>query len=122
VPTLAALPGSLPIPGFAFTAVLGNLPLSAGVIAAGFSNTVTGPFALPLNLSPFGLVGCTLYVDPAVTLLLVGAANQVNWVLNIPGNPAFLNLRLYTQGFSLDPPANGIGLTVSNARRIVIGR
>jgi len=122
VPTLAAAPASLPIPGSLFSAVLGNLPLSAGVFAAGFSNTATGPFTLPLNLTPFGLNGCTLYVDPAVTLLLVGTGNQATWNLSVPPNPGLLAVRLYTQGFSLDPPANAAGLTVSNACRLVVGR
>src|SRR5262249_59054749 len=97
-------------------------PRNAGLIAAGFSNPATGPSPLPLRLPPFGPAGCTLYVDPAVTQLLLGARNQATWPLSVPSNPGLLNVRLYTQGFSLDPPANTAGLTVSNARRLVVGR
>jgi len=122
VPALAASANSLPIPGNTFFATLSNLPLNAGVVAAGFSNTVTGPFTLPLSLTQFGLAGCTLYVDPAVTQFLVGTGNQATWSLTLPNNPGLLSLRAYAQGFSLDPTANTAGLSVSNARRLVIGR
>jgi hypothetical protein len=122
VPGLAASASSLPIPGNTFFATLSNLPLNAGVVAAGFSNTVTGPFTLPLSLTQFGLAGCTLYVDPAVTQFLVGTGNQATWSLSLPNNPGLLSLRAYVQGFSLDPTANAAGLSVSNARRLIIGR
>lgn len=122
VPTLTAAPNSFPVPGTTFSAVVNNLPIGVGVMASGFSSTSTGALTLPLNLTPLGLTGCTLYVDPVVTDTLLGTGNQATWSLVIPNNSSLLHTRVFQQVFSLDASANGAGLTVSNAARLVVGR
>lgn len=121
VPTLAAAPGSRPVLGGSFQLDIGNLPLSVGLVGMGFSDAVSGAFTLPLDLGLFGLTGCNLHADPAVTLFLVGASNVASTTLGVPADPSFLGLSIFTQAFSLDPAANGPGLTVSNAGRVRIG-
>lgn len=120
VPTLAAAPGSVPALGSTFTAVLGNLPLSVGVMASGFSDTLAlGAIPLPLDLSSYGFPGCSLLADPLVTEFLVGAGNSASWTLGVPASTGFLGMPIYQQGISLDTgsPAGAF----SNGAKITIG-
>lgn len=121
VPTLAAAPGSRPTFGSVFQLDVGNLPVDIGVLGMGFSDTASGPFALPLDLTMFGLTGCSLFADPAVTLFLIGASGSASSPLGIPMDPSLQDLLIFTQAFALDMPANAAGLTVSNAGRIRVG-
>jgi hypothetical protein len=121
VPTLAAAPGSRPTFGNVFQLDVGNLPIDIGVIGMGFSDVASGPFALPFDLTIFGLTGCSLYADPAVTLFLIGASGSASSLLGIPMDPSLQDLLIFTQAFALDLPANPAGLTVSNAGRIRVG-
>lgn len=121
VPTLAAAGTSRPVIGSTFNATLGNLPLSVGIVVVGFSNTTSGPFTLPLSLTQFGLTGCNLLAEVLVNQFVVGTGNTANWSVSLPNNPLFIGSVLYNQGFSLDPPANIAGLTVSNAGRVKVG-
>lgn len=121
VPTLAAAAGSRPSLGSVFQLNLGNLPLDVGLVGMGFTDATSGPFPLPMDLTMFGMGGCSLLADPAVTSFVVGTANTATAVLGIPLDPGLQGLQIYTQGFSLDPTANGAGLTVSNAGRVRIG-
>ena len=90
----------------------------------GFSDTyaLNGTLPLPLDLSGFGLTGCTLFIDPAANAFLIGAGGIATWNLVIPANNAFLGITFFNQGFSLDPAANAAGLTTSNAARGVVGK
>lgn len=121
VPTLAPAPGSRPAIGTSFVLELGNLPVGVGLVGTGLSDSMSGPWTLPLDLTMFGLTGCMLYADPLVTVFVVGAGTTATSTLAIPNDPTLQGLRLFTQGFSLDPPANAAGLTVSNAGRLQIG-
>jgi hypothetical protein len=122
VPTLQAPAGVRPVPGSTFTLTLGNLPFSVGLVSMGFSNTTSGPFTLPLDLSQFGLsVGCFLRAEVVVTQLLIGAGNSATWSLGLPNSSSYLGVSFYNQGFAIDPPANNAGVTVSNAGRGSIG-
>jgi len=121
VPSLAAAPGSLPTLGNVFILDIGNLPQNLGLIGMGFSNTQSGPFQLPLDLTSFGLNGCALLADPAVTQLLIGISNVAQAGFLVPQSTSFLNLQVYTQAFSLDAAANLAGLTVSAGGVIRVG-
>ena len=52
-----------PIPGSTLTVNLTNLPLATAFMLMGFSDTSHPPFALPLNLTPFGLTSCNLLTE-----------------------------------------------------------
>jgi hypothetical protein len=64
--------------------------------------------------------GRSLLAEAAITTLLLGGSTAA-WQLAIPNDPMYLGLSFYNQGFALDPPANPLGLTVSNGARAVIG-
>lgn len=121
VPTLAASTGSRPSLGSNFQMTIGNLPLDLGLIGMGFSDAQSGPFALPFDLSSFGLTGCSLLADPAVSLFLVGAANTATSNFGVPSDVGLIGLSIFSQAFSLDPAANPGGMTVSNGGKIRIG-
>ncbi|HZT55452.1 MAG TPA: hypothetical protein VFA35_04435, partial [Burkholderiaceae bacterium] len=118
VPTLgAAAPPAL---GTFFQANVGNLPGGVAFMVTGFSATANGPTPLPLDLGPLGMPGCSLLAEAALTTLLLGGTTAT-WQLAIPNDPTYLGFTFYNQGFALDPPANALGLTVSNGAHAVIG-
>jgi hypothetical protein len=99
VPTLAAAPGSLPILGTTFTATVGNLPVSVGLMITGLSNTLaSGSIPLPFPLAGLGWPGCDLLVDPLLTDTIVGVGNSANWSLAIPPSNVLLNFPLLQPG------------------------
>lgn len=92
-----------------------------GVIAHGFSNTVSLFGNLPFDLASFGYSGCRLEVSTETTQVLVlvnGAASQT---FHFPNDPAFANLQIYSQVVVLDSTSpNGSG-GLSNGVHAVLG-
>jgi hypothetical protein len=119
VPTLQAPAG--PQLGQVFSVTAGNLPANAAFLATGFSDSVSGPFLLPLDLGPFGVTGCSLLVDPSFNAFLLGSAGSATWNVYVPIAPGLLGLVFFQQSFAIDPPANLAGLTVSAGRRALVG-
>jgi len=121
VPTLAAATGSRPALGSTFTAVLGGLPLGAGIMVMGFSDTAQPPFTLPLELTPFGMPGCRLLAEAVASQFVLGAGNTASWAITLPTSTAYMGAVFFNQGFVLDPPANATGLTVTNGGKARLG-
>lgn len=121
VPVLTAAPGSLPLPGTTFEARIAGAPLGVAVMISGLSDTQSGGLPLPLPLDPIGMNGCTLFAEALVLDLLVAGGTTTTWTLALPGGAALLGLRFYNQGLVLDPAANGLGFTISNAAVATIG-
>jgi hypothetical protein len=119
VPTLAAIPGSRPVLGGSLNLIANNIAFNAAIVATGFSATMSGPFPLPLNLTPFGLIGCTLYADPLFNTFLAGAGNSVSLTLVVPPDPNLLGLAFFNQAFSFDTVPGGFAL--SNAATGKVG-
>lgn len=122
VPVLAPQAGSLPQNGTTFTLEIGNLPAGGGFafLALGFDNTLWSGLPLPLDLTSFGLPGCTGYVRVDASVLLGHAAGTASHDIPIPGG--LDGVTFYQQGLSLDPAAgNALGGAVSNAGTAVIG-
>ena len=108
--------------GETFDAVIDQLPaVSIAFMTTGFSNTTSAFGPLPLNLAPFGLPGCLLQIDPAITLLVIGSGGSAIWSRPVPNDAGLLGVSFYNQAAAIDTGANTAGLTVSNAARATIG-
>lgn len=118
-PSLAAFNNTLPQLGTTFLAQLANMPTAGGaaVVTLGFSDTTFGAITLPLSLANFGAPGCSILISPEFNSFVLNSGGTAVWALTIPNNPALSGARFLNQGVVLDSGANGLGLTVSNARR-----
>ena len=120
------VPGNIataqPVIGTTATFTVDKLPLSVAFFLTGFSSSV-GPLGpLPLDLAAFGAPGCSARVSPDATNVAFGAGNSVTVSLPIPNATALIGLRMYTQALALDPTANALGATISDAAALVIGQ
>ena len=120
VPQLTA---SRPWLGDTVPLVLGNGPASAvAALTLGLSNTIAGPFALPLPLAAFGMPGCTLLVSLDATLLAAAGASGVAALpFAIPNDAGLLGVVVHCQGAFFDPPANQAGVVTSAALSLRLG-
>ncbi|MCA8941663.1 MAG: hypothetical protein KDB80_03810 [Planctomycetes bacterium] len=115
---------TLPWVGEAWTQDVQNAPAGAAVVLQfGFDDTMwVGGLALPFDLSPLGMTGCTQYLDPVWVKSLVadgtGAATHTIVITPLTG---LVGLELFSQAFVFDPVANPAGLTMSNAMAWTIG-
>ncbi len=108
--------------GGALSVEFTNLPQTAGLIAAGWSNQWAGTVALPLDLAPYGMPGCFARSSVDALFIVAGSANAATLTIPIPVHGTLLGVPLYQQGFALDPAANTAGLTASNLVRSIVGR
>jgi len=115
------IPTTLPILGQTASVSVTNLPLSAAIMAIGFSKTTSSLGALPASLTPLGAPGCFARVSADATLVIVGAANSAVWNLTIPNNGSLAGLQFYNQAFAIDPTLNLLGIAVSDAAGAVLG-
>jgi hypothetical protein len=120
VPVLAPL--GLPWLGAPFVQRIAPVPQNALALAClGVSRSQWNTTVLPLDLSPFGLPGCSLRVAPTVVLAVLGSGTVVDWTLQVPNTAALAGVRAFAQVFVLDAPANAAGVVVSNAGEFVLG-
>ncbi|MCA8948718.1 MAG: PKD domain-containing protein [Planctomycetes bacterium] len=119
VPTLT--PSADPVIGTTLSVAVDNLPISAGIMMTGLSNTssVLGP--LPLDTSAFGAPGCFLRVSPDSNLLILGASNTATWNLPIPNSSSLLCVLFFQQAIAIDPGFNPAGAVASDAAGFLIG-
>lgn len=102
---------------------LTGIPAGApAVVHLGLSaTTLYGIIPLPLDLTPLGATGCTLYTDIAVSLPMAASANGAQLSLPLCLCPSLLGSVLYCQALAADPRANPAGLVTSNAGVAVFG-
>lgn len=96
----------------------------AAVPSAGAAFTILGfnPRSVPFDLGPLGAVGCRIEVDPVVTGLSFASVSGYLAVTQwIPRNTSFLGATLNFQVASFDPPANALGIAVSNRAAVEVG-
>jgi hypothetical protein len=112
------------LPWLGDTYILSTSPLptpALGFLFLGFDRTQWNGVPLPLDLTPLGLLGCSL----AVEIPLLFAANSpgaaLSWSLPVGNTPDLLGFSFFTQSLHLDPPANPFGATTSNGLRHRIG-
>ena len=124
VPILEAAPGSLPRSDGTFTLQLSNLPAGNGiaVVFFGYSKTHWAGGSLPLDLGPFGMGGCALYVSPDQSVQVPTSGGTAQFALDIPCDPALLGVHFFNQGAVLDPGVNPLNLIVTNAAAGIVGR
>lgn len=102
--------------------ITGMPPFTIFVFAEGLSNTSFNGVPLPVALPGTGTPGCLLSIRPDVAIAgLADAAGTWSTSLTVPMDPAFLGFRWFDQAFVIDPPANALGLTSSNALELVVG-
>jgi hypothetical protein len=125
VPKLAASAGSYPSVGKSLSLDIGNGPVAPtpATVTLGFSKkTMSLTVPLPIDLTVIGMAGCMLYVDPLINtgLALIGGTAKV--VYPIPLSTSLYGLALYHQAFLIDPTANQLGVSATNAGEGWIGK
>jgi hypothetical protein len=108
--------------GGTFGLELANLPPGrAAAMLLGASRTRWGSVTLPLDLTPYGMAGCSLHASPELFTPVPNLGGTAAWTLGVPNLPALVGQRFYNQGFVLDPGANRLGVTSSNAGEATVG-
>ncbi len=123
VPVLSSRAGEVASIGDAFVMELRGLPVDGINVPLGIrgtSKTQWGPAALPLDASPFGFFGCTLYVNVRQTYALTNLAGRAIWMLAIPDVPEFVGESLFFQAGVIDFGANAASFVLSNAGEVVV--
>ena len=125
-PELAPLRDSLPWAGDPLTLGLTNPSqrpaLEPAFLLLGDSKTSWGSLALPFDLGLLGMPGCTLQINPLITLAAGTPLRTATWTLPIPNLPSQIGASLYAQGLVLARDANPLGLLTSNGAELVIGK
>jgi hypothetical protein len=108
--------------GGTLSVTMSPVPGPIAVFCAGLSNLTSTLGPLPLALSPYGMLGCSLRVSPDASVLLVGSGGSANCMLGVPALPALAGMLLYQQALVWDPSAaNAAGLVMSDAATALIG-
>jgi len=127
VPTLSALPGSLPRLGATFTMHLADLPDTpfAGSIGyLGYSNTTAFGLALPFSMGIYGMpAACMQYIDPTgESSALVHQNSTAAWPVIVPLQPVLAGAAVHAQALVLDwPLATPLPVIATNAATMVLG-
>lgn len=124
VPVLAADNNDRPFVNSQFTMTIDTLPANRTCVVIGllgFNRDQLNGTPLPLDLGVIGAPGCVLYVDPFYDALLGNHLGHVEWNIPIPDRPALLGIQFFTQAMVLDPEANPLGASFTNACEARIG-
>ena len=116
---LALSPRGGALPEIGRTLVLEAAPVSRPslpLLLVGGSDAQWAGQALPLDLSPFGLPGCGLFVSIDVVLPMSVAGGSASTALSIPRKPELLGLPVFAQALILAPDG-----ATSNAARLALG-
>lgn len=98
-----------------------SLPTSVALLAMGFSDQSYGATALPVDLSPLGMPGCSLRAAPEALLFASGSNNRTTFQLPIPQATALLGVVFFQQVMAPAPGANALGMLVSGSMRGTVG-
>ena len=115
--------GSAPWIGSVMDLAIDSLPPgnSPCLLYLGLSRVLWRGLLLPIDLGPAGAPGCFLRTQPLFGVGLAAAAGEASLQLSVPSDPALVGSALYLQAISLDPIANGLGLTSSNGFQLQFG-
>lgn len=120
-PYLELLPNTLPYAGRPFSVMVKNAPLFAPVfMMLGASDSVWYGNGLPFQLAPFGAPLCSLLTGPDVVHPATNVFGTALWTATLPAGLA--GATVFNQAVIFDPPANALGITLSNGGRALVGR
>ena len=121
-PSLAAQPNAWPWSGASFTVEVNDVPPSAAIsLAFGASASQWGGLSLPVALPGTGSPGCSASISLDVVVPVLNTGSGGSLTLGIPTNASLIGQAYYNQAVVLDPGANALGLTTSNAACARIG-
>ncbi|MCA8978225.1 MAG: hypothetical protein KDC98_26090 [Planctomycetes bacterium] len=123
MPQIAATVGAWPQLGSPFDIHLHHGPPGRpAILAFGFNTATSGPYALPLDLTPFGAPGCIVWHDPLLTaaFAVTSLAGDATHILQIPGQAGLSPMVFHATWFCLDPGANVLGLVPSGFGTILL--
>ncbi len=108
------------VPSFGATISLDTTNIPAG---ATFGATLMGlvEFNPGLDLSAFGMAGCSQYTDGSSTLLFVAPSGSVSQPFSVPANPAFFGFSITAQSAVFAPGTTALGAIASNGVRLTLG-
>jgi len=111
----------LPVIGTTYAVTLDDaLANSAAIFMTGLSNQSSSLFG-PLPYSPPNAPGCSLLVDPGLTVVyLTSGSGTASHSISLPNAPSYIGLHLYHQWAVLDF-ANPLGIVVSDAGDAKVG-
>lgn len=115
VPSLAPAAGSVPGLGTTFLLEVGNLPTNGLAFLTVGSTMQSGGPHLPVDLSPYGMPGCLLWVGADATQAAAAANGRAGFALPIPAAAVLAGRHFAAQALSLDAAASAGGLATSNA-------
>jgi len=114
-------PSAMPAVGTTLNVGINNLPISAGIMLTGFSNSVSAFGPLPVDAASFGAPGCLLRSSTEISSFVIGAGNTATWSLTIPSGTGLVGLLLFNQAAVIDPGFNPAGVVLSDAAGLMIG-
>ena len=77
---------------------------------------------LPAPLAGFGMGGCSLFTSVDLSVPVFAQMNGTwSYDFGVPAGAGWRGVAMHTQGWWLDPWANALGATVSNAATMVFG-
>jgi hypothetical protein len=125
LPTAHIVAADTPRLGTTMRMFLGDLPIDAAFLFHGWSTTTSSYGPLPLELSAFGMPGCTAFnsVDLRAVQLVTGTAGHAERTVSIPLAVVLLGVRFHQQAMVLDPVAgNPMGAVMSDSTTGIVGR
>jgi PKD domain len=114
--------GAPPRLGNPLIVTLSNLAQNLALYWWGFSSTNSSAGSLPIDLQALGAAGCLIHASLDASVLLTGSNGSATFVFPLPNNASLLGTQFFTQGLSLDPVANALGLVATDAAGFVIGQ
>ena len=123
VPSLGPVGGARPLPGTVFPLQAASAPANAlTLFGVGLSSTTWSGGALPVSLAPVGMPGCTWFCSAdAVVGQLTDPQGRATLNIVVPPLAALVGTSFFAQALVLDPPANALGATASDAVACVVG-
>lgn len=125
-PSLTVVEGRGPWLGEDAKLVLTDLPTALFAPAFGIVGTTRGSWAgtpIPFELGRLGAPGCVLQVAVLDALLLPRSSGRAaTWRIHIPDQPALVGTAFGIQGLAFDLLANPLGVVLTNAANLRIGR
>lgn len=123
-PTMAVVQNSLPIVGRQFQVSITSLPAAVynsvfGVVGASKTRWKATP--LPLDLTPMGITGCSMYVSPDYMEEIQNLGGTATWTMKVPNVSSLVGSTVFIQAWVIDGNANPGAVLVTNAGEAKLG-